>query len=581
MTGRPALPRRIAALVTNRLAVELAQRARPGNKAPLAVIIHADELTHEPNGNARLDAVDERAWQYGVRPGQTTAEAAAYLSSLQIIELPRCAIDQALSSVAELALGFAPLVSLELELQSPEPFVRYPAGAGAGPRDTVWLDVTGCSRLLGPEEVLCQELRERLGQLGHHARVAVADGPRLAQALARWGGVESVAPPGHSAAALAELPIASLPLDASVIAWLGEVGLWTVGELATVERRRLAQRLGKHAKDVLELVAGRDDVPLRAYEPERRIVEHVAFDEPLENHQPLLFIVRGMVSRATARLAARGEACGKASLELIHDRSAIAIAARGARVLEPFVLIDLGLPIALAREDDLLRAIQTRVEKLELKAPIGGVSLVLEELTRRSESQLDLSNLSAANPDALVTLLAELCAAVGPARVGVLEVRDSHRPEARSACVPVPLTRRNSSTSTPSKKRRQAPTQALSDAERQPTEEPLLLFVPTEPSRILPEPVCIGSLRPGALIAADRVMYLVDHLRLSARLEGVEWWGRSPISRDYARVQLHASHTLSGTRVAAGLLTERTEHAEAWVFIDRVTGRAFLHGWFE
>ncbi len=568
--------KRIAAVVSSRLAVELAARARPKSDRPLVVIVDEHIVAKEDDGNAVLDAVSELAWQCGARPGQTAAEASAYVGRLDVVHLGKRALEDALASIAEIAMSFAPLVSLELDRASPEPFVRYPAGAGAGPYDTVWLDVTGCARMLGGEDVLCGELRTRLAELGHQARVAVADGPRLAQALARWSGIETVAPRGESAAALAELPLACLPLDAGVIGWLGEVGLWTVGDLVTVPRTRLAHRLGPLAQDVLELIAGRDDVPLRPYEPERRVVEHVAFDEPLSNHQPLLFVVRGMVSRATARLAARGEASGKATVELLHDRAALAIAEREGRPLPPLVVIDLGLPVALAREDDLLRAVQTRVEKLELKAPIGGVSLVLEQLTRRSESQLDLSNVSAANPDALPTLLAELCAAVGPERVGVLEVRNSHRPEARSACVPAPLTRLAHA------KQKSATVTAHTPSALTPTldEAPSLVF-PREPTRLLPEPVCIGSLRPGSILGAEHSLYLVDHLRLSSRLEGVEWWSARPVSRDYARVQLHASHTLPGARRAAGLTSERTEHVEAWVFIDRMTGRAFLHGWFE
>ena len=570
MTGRHTLQRRVAALVTDRLAVELAQRARPPNDGPLAVIIDAEDAARETDGDSRLDAVNRLAWQCGARPGQTAAEAAAYVARLAIVHVPRSALHDALAGLAEVAMAVTPLVALELEHESPEPFVRYPAGAAAGPHDTVWLDITGCSERLGGEEILCAELRARTAELGHHARVAIADGPRLAQALARWGDVESVAPPGQSAEAIAKLPLASLPLESRIVSWLAEVGLWTVGDLATVERSRLAHRLGTHARDVLELIAGRDDMPLRPYEPERRVVEHVGFEEPLTNHQPLLFVVRGMVARASARLGARGEASGKAVLELVHDRAALSLAAREGRIVPPLFSIDLGLPVALAREDDLLRAIQTRVEKLELTAPIGGVSLILDALTRRAESQLDLSNLSAANPDALPTLLAQLCAAVGRERVGVLEVRDSHRPEARSVCVPVTFASTAAPPNTSSRKRTKPMPNNPAETTTVSSDETPTLFVLREPTRMLQEPVCIGSLRPGALLAADRVVYLIKHLRLSSRLEGVEWWSVQPISRDYARGQLQS-----------GLSGVRSEHAEAWVFHERTTGRAFLHGWFE
>ncbi|MBM4374065.1 MAG: DNA polymerase Y family protein [Deltaproteobacteria bacterium] len=568
--------KRIAAIVADRLAVELAERARRERAQPLAVLVDDDEARAGDDGDAALDAVNELAWQRGARPGQTVTAASAYVGRLEVMRLTTRALDAALASIAEIALAFAPLVSLELDRSSPEPFVRYPAGAGAGPRDTVWLDVTGCARMLGGEDILCAELRARLGELGHHARVAVADGPRLAQALARWGGLESVASRGASGGPLAELPIACLPLDASIVAWLGEVGLWNVGELASVPRSRLAHRLGPRAQDVLELIAGRDEIPLRPYEPPRRVVEHIGFDEPLERQEPLLFVVRGMVARAVARLAARGEACGKVTLELHHDRAALALAEREGRRIPPLVSVDPGLPIALAREDDLVRALRTRLEKLELVAPIGAVSLVLDDLTRRSEAQLDLSNLAAVSPDAFPTLLAELCAAVGPERVGVLEVKDSHRPEARSVLVPAPYDRNGEPRGLGPRKRRSTSRVASAPSELPPPQQGVeegassSLHLTREPTRLLPEPLCIGQLRPGGLVAAGPLVYLVDHLRLSSRLDGVEWWSANPISRDYARVRLHA--TFQG---------RRAEHAEAWIYMERSTGRAFLHGWFE
>lgn len=572
------ISKRIAAIVLDRLACELAERRRMSVRRDLppralAVLVRDESTSRDDDGRSLLDAVDEVAYRAGARPGQTTAAASAYVGKLEVVSIETRALRDALAGVAEVALGMGPVAALELDRPDPPAFTRYPAGAGAGPLDTVWLDVSGCARLLGGEDVLCAELRARIAELGHHARVAVADGPRLARALARWGGVESVAPRGRGAEALAELPIAALPLEGEVLRWLGEVGLWTVSDLARLDRKALAHRLGIHAADVLELVAGRDDVPLRPYAPARRIVELASFDEPLESREPLLFALRGMVARAAVRLAGRGEACGRATLELLHDRAAIALAAREGRTLPPSLTFDLGLPVALAREDDLLRAVRSRLERLEVTAPIGAVTLALDDLTQRSESQLDLSNLSAANPDALPTLLAELVAAVGPTRVGVLELRDSHRPEARSACVPVSL-------STKQRKRpRRDPTPDARDSKKEhetvtreglPQAPTTTLALPHEPTRLLPEPVCIGRISAGALIAAGRAMYLVDHLRLAARLEGVEWWSHEPISRDYARVELRTVGS-----------NGRSEHAEALVFLDRVTGRAFLQGWFE
>src|SRR5690606_25821152 len=68
----------------------------------------------------------------------------------------------------------------------------------------LFLDMTGAAHLFGGEAALLSGLRARLAAAGVRARVAVADTPGSAWALARFGGVaEAVVPPGAARAALA------------------------------------------------------------------------------------------------------------------------------------------------------------------------------------------------------------------------------------------------------------------------------------------------------------------------------------------------------------------------------------------
>jgi protein ImuB len=560
--------KRIAAIVLCDLACELARRRRtaPGSERPLGVIVDDDVAPESDDRGAVLDAVDDVARRYGARAGQTASEAATWAGRIEVVHVPRAEVMQALAAVAEIVLAFAPTAALTLDSvfgsspkgsshEQPEPFLRYPAGAGAGPLDTVWLDVTGCERMSGGEFLFCADVRARLAELGHRARVAVAEGPRLAQALARWGpSAETCVTPERGADALAELPVAALPLDAEVVAWLGKLGVWTAGDLRRLDRARARHRLGARAADVLELVEGRDDVPLRPYQPARRIVERMSFEEPLANREPLAFALRGMVARAAARLGARGEACTKASFTLELDRAGVVLAERAGRTLPAAMHVALALPVPIAREADLLRTVLAKLETLATPAPMRAVELALEDLTPRGEAQLGLASAAQASPDALPVLLAELGATLGPGRAGVLAVVDSHRPEARSEL-------REASGLGPQASARKS-------SSRGPRPEARGL---KEPSRVLPEPIFIGRVGPGALIGADHGMYLIDHLRMCARLDGVEWWRESPVSRDYARVHVHTGLANRG----------RADHAEAWVFVERTTGRAYLHGWYD
>jgi protein ImuB len=554
--------RRFAAIVLPELACELARidGLVPEDRAPFAVMVAGEASAgDEIDRTAMLDAVDVRAWQFGARPGQTAVEACAFVSKLRIVRLPARRVEQALGAVAEMALGHGTTAALDLDAGDRidgSARCRYPLGAGAGPRDTVWLDVTGCARLVGGEDVLCAELRERVQALGHRARVAIAGGPRVAQAVARWWlprpGAESeelVVPAEATARRLAELPVMALPLDPALYVWLGKLGILRIADLVRLERSRLAHRLGPAARDLLQLCAGRDDVPLRAWEPPRRIVESAAFEDPLDGLEPLMFVLRRLIARAAARLGARGEACTTLGLALAFDPSVIALQNRNAlhdengAALTAGADLALSLPIPLAREDELVRPLHARLERLEVPAPIRSVTLVLDGLTARPEHQLALDKKRGRDPGGMPRLLGELEAWLGPGRVGVLRVLDAHRPEMRSALV------------TPG-----------SDA---PAVEPPIFA--HEPTRVLPEPIEVGRLERGALLAShDGHVFLVDGLRLSSRFDGVEWWLPHPLSRDYARARLRI-----------GSRPEPTEHTDGWVFVDRTTGRGYLHGFYD
>jgi len=512
----------------------------------------------EALGTAVLAAVDRQAWRYGVRPGQRVAEATAFVGQLQVVRLAHAEIVQALAQIAELSLGYgtSAATGLDREALGPGPsaplaFMSYPGGAGAGPEDTVWLDITGCARLRGGEDLLCDELRERVLELGYRARLAIADGPRVAQAVARWAREELIVPPGKATAALGALPIAALPLEPGVRTWLGKLGIWCIADLHQLDRAKLASRLGRGAQDLLAFCAGQDDVPLRPYSPPRTIVEQMSFDHALDSTEPLLFVLGGLMSRAALRLGARGEATGRLVVELRYDRSVARLVAldHGSARLE------LELPLPLAAAEDLLRAVRAKLETLTLEAPVCAVELTLDRLVAQARTQLDLGRRASIDPNALATLLSELSATLGAARVGVLRTVDSHRPEAQSQLVAVKLNT----------------TQAAPLLLRVPERRPEPWLHQATVTRLLPKPVLVGRIGRGQILALDHGLYVIDALRLEARLDQVEWWTPEPVARDYARAWLHT----------AGALPQQHEHAEAWVYVDRLTGRAFVHGWFE
>ena len=314
--------RRVLALVLPDLLGELAEKRllwglqRGKVKPPLGVVlVTVPSATAAANGqkqvdaSAKLSAVNESARRYGVREGQSIAEACALVASLVVREVTLAEVRETLGCIAEVGLSLGATVSVEAP-------------------DTVCVDITGSAHLQGGEVALACEFANRVRAMGHSVRVAISDGPRLARAFAHWFSPDAadpedrgvcVVPSERTVAALANLPINALPLAEDTAAWFVRLGVFTVGELCALPRQALGSRLGDNAASITELCAGRDRAPLVAYTPERTITETTTWDEPVTGNEPLLFVLGGLVSRVSARLTGRGEAAHSVLLTIVYD----------------------------------------------------------------------------------------------------------------------------------------------------------------------------------------------------------------------------------------------------------------------
>lgn len=430
-----------------------------------------------------------------------------------------------LARIADIALGYAPTVGVTL------------GGPQAPPLDTVYLDLTGCAHLHGGEEALSRELAARLRELDHPVRVAIAEGPRIARALALFADTEvTIARAGEGRAAFFELPLEALLLDDATLAFLARAGLEKVGELASLPRKTLLSRLGPRAREALSLLAGHDDVPLTPYEPPRAPTEEIEWEAGVSSLEALLFALRGLIARLSARLEGRGEAAGVLEVGARYDASIAEL--RGVTRAEKTARVE--LPAPLSREADLFRVLKAKLETWKLEAPVTRLSLAAALVVRAPRVQLDLSRDVSVSPDAWPVLLAELSAELGQGGFGLLALVPTHRPEAKTALVPPPSTPRRWNEAPPS-----------------------LVCLPT---RLLPEPVPLArALAIGETVAIAHCTFTIEALRHQMRLDRVEWWSLAPLSRDYARVSLASK----GARV------------EAWVYRDLLTGARYLQGYFD
>lgn len=561
----PESLRRIVALVLPELLLEVAvSTAPPRARGPWGIVLLEPGETTEPleeplRPTARLTAVSASARRCGVREGQTIAEARALVAGFEAVRLHPILVEQALAVVAEVALGFGATVSL-----------RVP--------DTVWVDVSGSAHLFGGEAALAEELSERVRALGHVVRVAVAPGPELARAVARWAppdhrgkGVHSV-PAEGAAHAVRELPVVALPLGEEAQSFLLRLGVLTLGDLAALPRSTLTTRLAGEVARALDLALGIDPTPLVPYRLPETVIEELGFEYGVEGSEPLLFALRGMAARLAARLTGRGMSAEKLVLTLAHDRSIARL--RGAKEKTE---LRFALSSPLAREEDLRRVVSSRLERTRLPAPTVGVRLEAPVMVPLVARQLELGETLAGGTDVereLPVVLAELVADVGESRVGVLTVLDAHRLEARSMLAPAlvrakPRTRRAGTRGSAGRVPGPRSTTPLA-VHVSGTPLPVLEGSLAESSdgvarapltRLLPEPLRFeGALRVGTTVAFEQSLYTIEALHFEHRLHAVEWWNGAPITRDYVRVWLKGTD---------GVI-------EAMVYVDRSSGKRYL-----
>lgn len=388
-------------------------------EALAVVLVHQDDRDESSIlGNTRITAISQEAYDLGVRGAMTVAQAKAKVSDLRVRVVRASQVRRTFAALAEACIAFGATTAVSLD-------------AKWNDEEIVWIDVTGCAHLHGPteiegERVMIEKIGSCVRAMGHACRVAIADGPRVAAAVARFapkGDKPLVIPRGKGAAAMGKLPTTALPIEVDTAQWLQSLGLRRIGDLATLPRDSLGSRLGSHASDVMALVAGDDRAPLRPCVPEELPKESASLEYGIERTDQVLFVAKTLCDRLGARLEGRGEGALLMTLTLTYDRA----------MVDPSTdrrcLVKMSLPSPLARAADLFSIVRTRVDALGhqalVRAPIVEVAIEVNELARRTRDNLHMFVPEAKADRALPRLCAELAQEIGPTRVGTLVVTDS------------------------------------------------------------------------------------------------------------------------------------------------------------
>jgi protein ImuB len=235
-------------------------------------------------GVRHLVAVGEAGEAQGLRPGQTLTDARAVCPGLAPVEADPVADEAALARLAAWCERYTPM-------------------AAADPPDGLWLDITGCTAVFDTEAALARDLASRLERNGMPCRVAVAGSTGAAWALAHTREEQVVLPSGQERAALADLPVTCLRLDAGTVTGLRRLGLRTVQDLLRIPRAQITTRFGASPVLRLDQALGAMEEAIDWPRPPIEWHERLAFVEPIGTPEDLARALSRLSERLCVRLA--------------------------------------------------------------------------------------------------------------------------------------------------------------------------------------------------------------------------------------------------------------------------------------
>jgi protein ImuB len=331
----------------------------------------------------------------------------------------------------------------------------------------VVLDLSGMARLFGDARTIAEELRRTAADRNLQIRVAIAGTRTAARLMVRHRAGISIVEPGIEAEALAALPLALLgelaggvnsqlpttnsqplptpnrqitpnaeqrtkKLGVGNWEWL-EVGNWelgivfkrwglrTLGDLAALPPDDVTARLGPEGVRWQRLARGEDVAPLVPAIPEERFEQSLDLEWPIEELEPLAFVLGRLLEPLEAHLERRGRGAAVLHVRLflvrtsggtrdVHERSLqLPTPIRDARTLRTLALLDL--------------------ESHPPSGPIDRVVVAVDPTPGRIV-QFSLITRPLPSPEQLSTLMARLQALMGETRCGSPALVDSWKPGA-------------------------------------------------------------------------------------------------------------------------------------------------------
>jgi protein ImuB len=303
--------------------------------------------------------------------------------------------------------GSGDLASLALEFS---PLVERSA------TDAVTFDVSGLGRLFGFAQDIAAAVARRAGEIYSDANVALASNPDAALCAARGFPGVSIVPDGDEAKFLAPLPVGLLAPSPELMETLERWGIHRFKDLGALPPLGIAERLGAEGLRLRTLARGEVQRKLRPIEEPLGFEEGMELEYPVELLEPLAFLLSRLINGLATRLATRGLATDRLTLQLKLENRAI-----HERILR--------LPVPSLDAKAFLKLTQLDLEANPPQAPVVHVWMSANPVKPQA-AQSGLFIPAVPEPVKLELTLARIRAIVGHDRAGWPELLDTHRPDA-------------------------------------------------------------------------------------------------------------------------------------------------------
>lgn len=355
-------------------------------------------LVYETNASRQtVYRLNDSAAKAGIETGMPLTAAHSLCAELVAIERDSRREQATLHGLSLWALQFTSKISLQ-------------------PPDGLILEIGASLKLFGGLESLRQSILDELTTLGYHACYAITPIAQAAWLLALNRVPQTITKPQALTHEITSLPIALLPITTEKKTALYRLGLISIGDCLRLPRDGLGRRLGPELLDSIDRALGRCPDPRQFIDPPDHFEAQILMAEPVDQIQPLLFILQRLLRQLCGYLRARDTAAQRLHLGFIKP-------------FQPIEWLELTLLQPSRDPQHLLRLWQEKLERHSLQSLVEGLELQVRQLLPLQPQSADLLGTPQKSAVSFLQMLERLKNRLGEQLIWQPLCRADHRPE--------------------------------------------------------------------------------------------------------------------------------------------------------